>query len=92
MQLEGFYISSEIVSTFQGLLQKILTTTGKRHPKVSTRGSGEKNFKKAEKWWDCHTFRVNMEGQRLMCVFKELEDPYLKTKLFLAFPHLVLDP
>jgi hypothetical protein len=52
-------------------LQKNLTTTGKRYPKVSTRGRGEKTSKKAEKWWDC-TFPVNMEGQRLiMCVFKK---------------------
>ena len=49
--------------------QKKLTTAGKRYSKVSTRGEGRKN---AEKWRDCHTFALNMEGQRLMCVFKEL--------------------
>ena len=32
----------------------------------------EEERKKAEKWWECHTFLYNTAGQRLMCVFKEI--------------------
>jgi hypothetical protein len=41
---------------------------------VAKKSAGGEGRKKAEKWWECHTFSHNTAGpsQRLMCVFKKI--------------------
>jgi hypothetical protein len=65
---EGATPKSHNVKKKKGLGNKKGTQQPENGTQKSAHGGGRKN---AAKWWDCHTLALNMEDQRLLCVFKE---------------------